>query len=173
MDYLDHMELGQILYAVAIVAYFIYKATAKKKGTTLPEDGDLTPESPQKGLTFEDLLREIRESQVPKAEKVPSQKTEPAVDQRTLPKQSFKAKEKIPPIVEEVVAEGQDYEEVGRSYREKLDRTSLEGLASNAPKQILFETNEKRNNPYASLLKNKKSFRDAVIVSEILQTKHF
>uniref|UniRef100_UPI00404773B5 hypothetical protein n=1 Tax=Algoriphagus sp. TaxID=1872435 RepID=UPI00404773B5 len=167
------MELGQILYAVAIVAYFIYKATAKKKGTTLPEDGDLAPESPQKGLTFEDLLREIRESQVPKAEKVPSQKTEPAVDQRTLPKQSFKTKEKIPPIVEEVMAEGQDYEEVGRSYREKLDRTSLEGLPSNAPKQILFETNEKRINPYASLLKNRKSFRDAVIVSEILQTKHF
>ena len=71
------------------------------------------------------------------------------------------------------MAEGQDYEEVGRYYREKLDRTSLEGLPSNAPKQILFETNEKRINPYASLLKNRKSFRDAVIVSEILQTKHF
>lgn len=173
MDYLDHMELGQILYAVAIVAYFIYKATAKKKGTTLPEDGELAPESPQKGLTFEDLLREIRESQIPRAEKLPPQKTEPVVDQRTLPQQSFKAKEKVLPKIEEVVAEGQDYEEVGRFYREKLDRTSLEGLATNPPKQILFETIEKRNNPYAALLKNKKSFRDAVIVSEILRTKHF
>ncbi len=167
------MELGQILYAVAIVAYFIYKATAKKKGTILPEEGDETPESPQKGLTFEDLLREIRESQPPKAEQVPPQKTEPAVDQRSFTKQPSKSKEKVPPILEEVVAEGQDYEDVGRSYREKLNRTSLEGLSSSIPKRVFLETNEKRINPYAAFLKNPKSFRDAVIVSEILRTKHF
>ena len=77
------------------------------------------------------------------------------------------------PILEEVVAEGQDYEDVGRSYREKLNRTSLEGLSSSIPKRVFLETNEKRINPYATFLKNPKSFRDAVIVSEILRTKHF
>lgn len=167
------MELGQILYVVAIVAYFIYKASAKKKGASPPEEGDLTPDSPQKGLTFEDLLREIRESQMPTVDKVPQQKTEPAVDQLTVPKQSFKEKEKLAPIFEEVVAEGQDYEELGRSYREKLDRTNLEGLTSSTPKRIFLETKEKKSNPYAALLKNQNSFRDAVIVSEILRTKHF
>jgi hypothetical protein len=38
---------------------------------------------------------------------------------------------------------------------------------------ISYEIPEERINPYAELLKNPKSFRDAVVVSEIIKPKHF
>lgn len=59
------MDLGNIVYIIAIIAYFIYTATRKKAS---PEEMD-QPGSPdrqqeqRKPVSFEDLLKEIRQSQ--------------------------------------------------------------------------------------------------------------
>ena len=59
------MDFGQVIYVIVIVLYFIYRAVAKKKGeeVTSEEESDSIP--PKKGPSFEELLKEIREAQLP------------------------------------------------------------------------------------------------------------
>ena len=59
------MDLGNIVYIIAVIGYFIYQATKKKRGQELPGAPDSNPEPPQKGMTFEELLKEIRQAQNP------------------------------------------------------------------------------------------------------------
>ena len=170
------MDFGQIIYIVAIVAYFLYRASSKKKNTSLPDAEDSPSEPPKKGFTFEELLREIREAQTPpipelEPEPVPMPKPKPAY---TIPQQdrpifqptSFK---------EEIVSEGLDYEHANSQPKAKPFYVDTE--APRAPRdkaiEISYELYVERTNPYAELLKNPKSFRDAVVVSEILKPKHF
>jgi hypothetical protein len=170
------MDLGQIIYVVAIVAYFLYRASSKKKETTLPDAESPAPDSPQKGFTFEELLREIREAQSPKIpelepEPVPLPKSKPTF---TPPKQDRPISQPTY-FREEIVSEGVDYEVTTLQAKSKTFYTDSEG-SNTLPEQrrpISYEIPEERINPYAELLKNPKSFRDAVVVSEIIKPKHF
>ena len=170
------MDFGQIIYIVAIVAYFLYRASSKKKNTPLPDVEEAAPETPKKGFTFEELLREIREAQTPsipelEPEPMPLPKPKPAY---TIPQQDR-------PIFqpassrEEIVSEGLDYEQSNTQPKAKPFYVDTE--APRAPRdkaiEISYELYVERTNPYAELLKNPKSFRDAVVVSEILKPKHF
>jgi hypothetical protein len=170
------MDLGQIIYVVAIVAYFLYRASSKKKNTTDPDTESTSPDAPQKGFTFEELLREIRESQTPK---IPELEPEPVPLPK--PKSTY-----IPPIQdrpviqpansrEEIVSEGEDYEVTTVQPNSRPFYTDSEGSSAVAeqPRSISYEIPDKRINRYSELLKNPKSFRDAVVVSEILKPKHF
>ena len=169
------MDLGQIIYVVAIVAYFLYRASSKKKPEPLPDVDNPTPEAPQKGFTFEELLREIREAQSPK---VPDVEVEPI----PLPKPVYSAPmhekaERYTESVQEVVtAEGEDVEaeSSNRDSRHKFyeqTESTIEPTLAARPK--IYELPQKTRNPYAELLKNPKSFRDAVVVSEIIKPRHF
>lgn len=171
------MEFGQIIYVVAIVAYFLYRASSKKKHESLPEGENPAPEPPQKGITFEELLREIRESQEPKIPEVvvetPPVQIEDHVPSSLNPK---KSKRQALPHQEVVVAEGIDVEAESsrRNARQQFyaqTESTTETLPSARPK--IYEQYEEAKNPYAELLKNPKSFRDAVVVSEILKPKYF
>ena len=177
LEYLNFMEFGQIIYVVAIVAYFLYRATSKKKTESLPEGENSAPETPQKGFTFEELLREIREAQSPK---VPDVEVEPIPLPKPKPVYSAPKQEKTEryteSVQEVVTAEGVDVEaESSRrnarpQFYEQTDSTIEPTLAAR-PK--IYELPQEARNPYAELLKNPKSFRDAVVVSEILKPKHF
>lgn len=175
--YLDSMELGQIIYVVAIVAYFLYRASSKKKDQSLPEGENSAPETPEKGLTFEELLREIREAQSPK---LPDAKEEPIPLPKSkhvysAPKQD-KTAQYTESVQEVVTAEGVDVEaessrRTARPQFFEQTESTIEPTLAARPK--IYEIPQEPRNSYAELLKNPKSFRDAVVVSEILKPKHF
>jgi hypothetical protein len=171
------MELGQIIYVVAIVAYFLYRASSKKKDTSIPEVENPSPEVPKKGLTFEELLREIREAQSPK---LPDADLEPIPLPKAKPVFAAPVANKSEPHTETnqevVLSEGADVEaeDSRRNARQQFysqAETLIEPEIKVRPK--FYELPKEVPNPYAELLKNPKSFRDAVVVSEILKPKHF
>ena len=170
------MEFGEIIYVVAIVAYFLYRASSKKKAESLPDGDNQAPEAPQKGFTFEELLREIRESQEPKIPEVVSE-APPVQTEEPVPTSSNYKKPKLSlPQREVVVAEGVDVEEESsrRNAQQKFyeqTESTIEPTLAARPK--IYEIPQETRNPYAELLKNPKSFRDAVVVSEIIKPKHF
>jgi hypothetical protein len=173
------MDLGQIVYIIAIVVYFIYQASKKKKSLE-PMDSDTNqPEAPQKGLTFEELLKEIRNTQNPRE---PEKKKEeapqpvrpiPVSVERTETKR-FTRKQFEP--VEEVDDEASYYDGAFRStpspnpYQAMANRTFSEPEIKKVKPQ---DNLAKKINPYAELLKNPKSIRESIVVSEILRPKYF
>lgn len=177
MNYLERMDLGQIIYIVAIVAYFLYRSVNKKKAGEVENPEEPNADPPQKGMTFEDLLREIRESQVPtipeerpKRAKVPqpipvSTKTDPS------PFSTKKVQEQVPELVEESRYYAGSFEGNNKNpYQELANRNFAD------PESIKLKSNEIQAsgpNPYAELLKNPKTVREAIVVSEILRPKHF
>lgn len=181
------MDLGNIVYIVAVLAYFIYQATRKKKGQEMTDSDDSAPEAPQKGLTFEDLMREIRQAQNPTTVEKPEpvrqkpviQEAERQQPYRTQPVPSHLPQPK--PVTRRPVPV-EDDEEI--SYYE-----GSYGASKKVPYQNYRETNssdlipsikmdydslqEKKINPYAQLLKNPKTLKEAIVVSEILKPKYF
>jgi len=170
------MDFGQIIYIVAIVAYFLYRASSKKKNTPLPDAEEAAPETPKKGFTFEELLREIREAQTP-----PIPELEPEPEPMPKPKPAYTIPQQDRPMFqpasskEEVVFEGLDYEQYNAQLQARPFYTDTD--APRAPldqaRPIPYELDVERTNPYAELLKNPTSFRDAVVLSEILKPKYF
>jgi hypothetical protein len=180
------MDLGNVVYIIAVLAYFIYQATRKKKGQEMT-DSDEVPEAPQKGLTFEDLMREIRQAQNP----IPTDQPKPIQNQAPAPKpvlkepyQSQSIPQRFPqakpvsrrPIPVEDDEEIEYYEgtfgATKKSPYENYKETQSKPLVS-AIKIDYDSLQEKRINPYAQLLKNPKTLKEAIIVSEILKPKHF
>jgi hypothetical protein len=170
------MDFGQIIYIVAIVAYFLYRASSKKKNTTLPEGEDSSPEPPKKGFTFEELLREIREAQTPT---IPELEPEPVPIPK--PKSTYNPPKQDRPVIqstsskEVILSEGLDYEQSYSQPQSKPFYSDIEhtSLISEQHRLISYELPMEQNNPYAELLKNPKSIRDAVVLSEILKPKYF
>lgn len=179
------MDLGNIVYIVAVLAYFIYQATRKKKGQEMT-DSDEAPDAPQKGLTFEDLMREIRQAQNPSSEKsepVP-QKTEVPQPPKPQPYRNQPVPSHIPqpqvsyrkPIPVEDDEEIQYYEgtfgATKKSPYEDYKKAQSIPMVSSI-KMDYDSLQEKKYNRYAELLKNPKTLRESIIVSEILRPKHF
>ena len=80
------------------------------------------------------------------------------------------------PQQEVVITEGVDVEAESsrRNSRQKFyaeTEPTIDPTLAARPK--IYELLQEARNPYAELLKNPKSFRDAVVVSEILKPKHF
>jgi hypothetical protein len=171
------MDLGQIIYIVAIVAYFLYRSVNKKKAGEAESAEDPNAEPPQKGMSFEDLLREIRESQLPKLpEEAPKRQVIPQPVPATpviRQERSFSksTREEVPEGVEESRYYTGSYEGNKKNpYQELANRNFAD------PESIKFksyETTVSGPNPYAELLKNPKTVREAIVVSEILRPKHF
>ncbi|WP_111670980.1 hypothetical protein [Algoriphagus litoralis] len=179
------MDLGNIVYIVAVLAYFIYQATRKKKGQEMT-DSDDAPEAPQKGMTFEDLMREIRQAQNPTAEKPEPVRPKPEVQEPVRPQpyrnqpvpshipQAQKASRKPLPVEddEEIQYYEGTYEASKKSPYENYKEEQTAPMLSSI-KMDYDSLQEKKINPYAQLLKNPKTLREAIIVSEILKPKHF
>lgn len=181
------MDLGNIVYIVAVLAYFIYQATRKKKGLEGTDADDSMPDSPQKGMTFEDLMKEIRQAQnptaAPKAETV-KPKPVTAEAPKSEPNRNQPVPSHIPqpkPVTRKpVLVEDDDeisyYEGTyGASKKSPYQDYKASQSADMIPsiKMDYDSLKEKKVNPYAQLLKNPKTLRDAIVLNEILKPKHF
>lgn len=173
------MDLGQIIYIVAIVAYFIYNASKKKKSAEPVDSDENQPEAPQKGLTFEELLKEIRNAQNPPAPEPPKpvvQETyRPTPIPPIFPEAKAQPRKRFEPV-EELDDEAKFYEGAFESSAKKNPYQSLANKTFAEPELKRLKPQEitaPKVNPYAELLKNPKTVREAIIVSEILRPKHF
>lgn len=170
------MDLGQIIYIVAIVGYFLYRTVTKKKAGENPDSESESANPPQKGLSFEDLLREIRDSQLPKLPEVTPQRQAKPVPVKVI----NKSNEELKPVKNhwdtEVDNEEERYYEGAYEGKKKNPYQELANRNFADPESIKFKFQKPqaaRVNPYAELLKNPKTVREAIVVSEILRPKHF
>ncbi|MCE2707003.1 MAG: hypothetical protein ACK5BR_02545 [Bacteroidota bacterium] len=175
------MDFGQVIYVIVIVLYFIYRAVAKKKGeeVTSEEESDSIP--PKKGPSFEELLKEIREAQLPSLPELPKSplpEPKPIVPVfPTVPEVSTE-KKIMEPVLIEVVNQEQEWSKRYESSREAEIVQTYPAFATSVPEEArkkwtAYDNLPEKVNPYAELLKNPKSLKDAVVVSELLKRKHF
>ncbi|WP_026952454.1 hypothetical protein [Algoriphagus mannitolivorans] len=163
------MDFGNIIYIVAVIAYFIYQMTKKKGGEELPDSTEPTSQAPQKGVTFDDLLREIREAQNPQRPEpaAPAPKPIPVHERRAIPKK----------VVEEEEDDETRYYEGTFKANKKIPNQEFADIPSLLKTPILKIEDDplkpKKVNPYGQKLRNPKSVKEAIVLSEILNRKHF
>lgn len=167
------MDLGNIVYVVAVLGYFIYRAVQGKKQKELGETDQPEEGQAERPTSFEDLLKEIREAQKPKRQ-VPEPK--PVFQEVVIPQEKIRAK----PIAVRRSAAAEVMDDEARFYEgsyntaaqnaTKIADVSYEGSFLKADEYI---KKVKKVNRYAEVLKNPQSFREALILSEILKPKYF
>lgn len=182
--------LGNILYIVAILAYFIYQATRGKKKNQDGEPQEMVDEPDQKPVSFEDLMREIREAQKPKPVEAQKPRMQPASVDQPKPIDSGRAVEPVvrpewradpAPAVKRFPAKKmeEDDDEIehyqGAFEKAKSDLTKTSKGIPEIPslKEAIVEPSNTVKSRYARMLKNPQSIKDAVVLKEILDRKHF
>lgn len=178
------MDPGNLIYIAAVIIYFVYTALKKNKGA-----GDFdqpsqpnTNEPRKKPVSFEELLKEIRQGQDQREREInqpaPSRNQEHMPSGREgrpieRPKQQTPKPSKKPNIYqtyEGVVEERMAPDRVKLSDQERLS-SQISGIKST----ITEEKTQKgvSENRYKQLLLNPKTAKDAIILSEVLAKKHF
>ncbi|MFD2201133.1 hypothetical protein [Shivajiella indica] len=179
------MDAGNIIYLIAIIIYFIYTAVKKGKNEGLPENMDKPErgEQQRKPVSFEDLLKEIRQGQQrSQGDFQPTEQRKPIEvqeNQRQVRQFETNPRTYQPQKVKQPKAYEQFQGEVAERERPKLltlDEQvrltgSIEGIKSSLQTELLEK--ERHENKYANLLRNPQSVKDAIILSEILNRKHF
>lgn len=166
------MDLGNIVYVVAVVGYFIYRAIQGKKEKELAETNQPEEETGPKPVSFEELLKEIREAQKPKRQ---APEPKPVFQQVVVPQEKLRAKPiavRRSEAVEVLDDEARFYQGAYNSANQNATKISDVTYEGSFLKAELYQTSKKVNR-YAAVLKNPQSFRDALVVSEILKPKHF
>ncbi|UZD23437.1 hypothetical protein [Algoriphagus halophytocola] len=178
------MDLGNIVYIVAVLAYFIYQATKGKKRNQEADSEPMTDESSGKPTSFEDLLREIREAQQPKSHKkpAPARNIEQPKPEESYPwrddepeekyQQEWK-KKKLIYEAEPADDEIQYYSGAFEQTKSELSKTSKGVPEIPTAKQAKDEKSYQASSKYARMLKNPQGIRDAVVMKEILDRKYF
>lgn len=168
------MDAGNILYIVAVVGYFIYKAVSDKKSKEL-EDNDFPDQNTMpKPVSFEDLLREIREAQSPKKEvekPVIVQKSKPIEEEYQRPSPVAVKRFQVPEEVE-IDDEAQFYQGSYNTASQSVIKVSDLKYEESFLKAEPYQSSRKINR-YAQLLKNPDSLRESLMVGEILKPKYF
>lgn len=170
MLYLKPMDLGNIVYIVAVIAYFIYQATKKKRSAE--EEGELSESEaqPERGVSFEDLLREIRDTQQGKTT------TRPV---KEIPKPVIVEKSVSEPEQKSLYKSQEEYDDEIKHYKGAFDyrKPELAKISAGIPDipsviPEAYETKSKQKNRYADMLKNPSTVKDAVVLKEILDRKY-
>lgn len=175
------MDSGTVFYIIAVIIYFIYTAFQQRKAKNKEVEGEShadppSSEAPAKG-SFDDILREIRRQQ--------EERERDIVIAREKPKDTPQSKTEIEPTFEE-----QEIRQTAYSPK-KQDSTYIDPYRSLSQPliklddqvdihedvkilgQVESSVDNQTGNPYAKLLKNPNTLADAVVVSEILERKHF
>ncbi|WP_157972216.1 hypothetical protein [Pleomorphovibrio marinus] len=162
------MESGTIFYIIAVIIYFIYSFLAQKKAQnqeTGPIEGEDNPEEAPSRKSFEELLEDIR-----------SEQGERERDLVVTGEKATQKKESTPvPPPEPSERRKQDiYQDLNQGQPlVKLD----DQVDIHDDEKILGEVESDTSvagfNPYGRMLKNPKSLREAIVLSEILQKRHF
>jgi hypothetical protein len=192
------VDLGNIIYIIAIIAYFIYTATRKKANPEEmdePKSTDSTQEQ-RRPASFEDLLKEIRQNQGQRekdlsesgqgkaAEKFPRrQDTRTFEQQKPRPVQQTRTFEQQKPRFGQEVKKTKAYENFEGVIEDKripervklVDQERIHGHTEGIRSSIEVVSLEgvEEENKYKTLLRNPESVKEAVILSEILKRRYF
>ncbi len=179
------MDNFNLIYIIALVIYFIYSALKKgKQGAEDPTDLPSGPSQPRRTASFEDLLREIRESQQEQSRdlegsgqgeieerKVRRNEPEPVI--QSYESDSGTLHREMPRKSRYEAFEG-EVSQGGKNYKKLDDQISIdapiEGIKSELKRQR--SSTDKVPNRYLTMLKNPQSIKDAVVLSEILNRKY-
>jgi hypothetical protein len=178
------VDAGNLVYLAAVIVYFIYTALKKNKGgDELDAPGQPTANEPKrKPVSFEELLKEIRQGQEqrereinqPAPSRIPEQLPR---DRESRPMENPKQKAPKPAkktnkyqSYEGVVEERTAPERVKLADQERLS-SHISGIKSTILQEK--EQVEVHENRYKQLLLNPKTAKDAIILSEVLARKHF
>lgn len=177
------MDSGTVFYIIAVIIYFLYTAFQQRKAKNREAEGEVLPDSPSQEDTpkgsFDEMLREIRRQQEERERDIviSGEKRKPA---------SRDVDELEPVYVEDEVDEApypskipqSTYIDPYRSLSESRPLVKLDDqIDIHEDVKILgnvessFENQD--TNHYATLLKNPRTLVDAVVVSAILERKHF
>jgi type IV secretory pathway VirB10-like protein len=185
------VDLGNIVYIVAVLAYFIYQATKNKKKNQGADPDQMSDVPEQKPASFEDLMREIRDAQKPKpvAPAKPKMQPAPVAQPKEVVYERAGEIESRPewradpaPAVKRFPTkkweEGDDdeiqyYQGAFEKVKSDLTRTSKGIPEIPSFKEVAEETSYTSKSRYARMLKNPQSIRDAVVLKEILDRKNF
>lgn len=184
------MDLGNIVYIVAVLAYFIYQATKGKKKNQTGETPEMSDEPEKKPVSFEDLMREIRDAQKPKPiepvrptmQPVPVHQPKPVEYKRVVePTERPEWRADPAPAVkrfptkkwEESDQEIEYYQGAFEKTDSDLTRTSKGIPEIPSLKEVVVESSYSGKSRYGRMLKNPQSIRDAFVLKEILDRKQF
>ncbi len=177
------MDAGNIIYVLAVLAYFIYQATQGKKRKQEQEEsrtGESGDEPVDAPVSFEELLKEIRSAQRPKPrnEPVPELKERPVYQEpvATVRPDVYRPQ----PVItrrsearEEMDDEIQHYEGAFQHQTSELSKTS-KGIPEIPSFAAMREDRKSaKSNRYARMLKNPETLRDSIVLSEILGKRKF
>ena len=178
------MDAGNLVYLAAVIVYFIYTALKKNKNEEdLGQPGQ--PENPEprkKPVSFEELLKEIRQGQQQREEEInqpaPSRRqTQMPQDRESRPLE--KPKQQTPKVAPKSNKyesyEGVVEERVAPERVKLADQERLSSHISGIKSSILQEKDkiEVPENRYKQLLSNPKTAKDAIILSEVLTRRYF
>lgn len=171
------MDGSTVLYIIAVIIYFIYTSFAKKKPGEEGAERDGNADAPNQGPSFEELLREIRKDQ---SQPVSNEDTEgwtEEVSEREYSEEAEMAEEER--YVEKKVAKPREGTYTGAYRNVKQPLVKLDDQVDlDDDKKILGEVvdvagEHQVGNKYAKLLKDPETIKDAVILTEIFNRKHF
>jgi hypothetical protein len=185
------VDAGNIIYIVAVIIYFIYSALKKDK-TNIPEphSTDEIPET-RRPVSFEDLLKEIRQSQHEReadyensgqgdiVEERRDHQRNPYVPMEAETRPVVTPMKESKPMTKKASAYDQYQGEMGEKlfpkHRKLDDQVSIDEPISRLNIPELEEVNNpiKSEHYYSKLLKDPQTVKDAVILGEILNRKHF
>lgn len=175
-------DASTLVYIVAVVVYFIYSNFFNKKQPGQAEDAAGQSEEPQKTVSFDDLLKEIRREQGERerdlegpitAEEAYVEEEDYVTETAASPKKYFTYEDP-----EQFPSPEGNYQSTYKNY-EKQPLVKLDDQVDlNSDKKILGEVEDisgytAGKNKYADILKNPETVRDAIVVSEILRPKYF
>ena len=175
------VDLGNIIYIAAVIIYFIYSAIKKGKENQEQTSEDES-QAPRRTVTFEDLLKEIRDGQRPQetyrpktVEEIPAppKREYKPVAETVFEEKKQTQKPKKPKAYEAYQGTFSDFE-LSRMKATEQPMSSYIPLAGIKSDLAYEETDrERKPNRYRELLKNPATVKDAVVLSEILNRKHF
>lgn len=180
---LSTVDAGNIIYLIAIILYFLFTVLKKPKKEEIENTG--SPEDQQeqrKPVSFEDLLKEIRQGQQERERDFQQSGQGKAVEERPITSsQPFERQEKSfePSNFNQPKAYQKFQGEISDKALPKVktldEQVSLTASIQGIKSSIKSESTAKqvRENKYRRMLNNPSSVKDAVVLSEILNRKHF
>ncbi len=176
-------DSSTIVYIVAVVVYFLYSTFFRKKNPEQAETQERgkaeRPDTPpKKNVSFDDLLKEIRREQGEREGDLEGYEPEEVEREKPRPAPEKNVYKDPEPYKEPQPSYYNEKRGIEKTYKTKPlvkldDQVDLESTD-----KILGEVEDVAgeyvtSNKYGILLKNPETVREAIVVAEILNRKHF
>ncbi|WP_143960866.1 hypothetical protein [Litoribacter populi] len=183
------MDAGTLIYIALVILYFLFTAFRKKDKPQEDERFEGEQEGERRPASFEDMLKEIRREQQERTRDFEDSGQGEVLEevdtyeehQYSEPKPEPKPKPKPKPQ-SEPTNPYRKYYEGGEGSLKNTEKAPLKTLDEQVDisidDKIIGEVEDVAEvqsavNPYAKLLKNPSTVKDAVILTEILNRKYF